>query len=676
VPFCRARVSAILIAAVATGCVSAPRPLDVAGMVKTKGAVIARQDLEIRVQSSPRDVQLHLALARLAADAKRPAQALAELEAVIRIGGPLGTRWHDDDRATFARLLAARGRARLARGASSALEDLTRAKDHGAAIDSREIERARAAVAIAQLRHVDAKERAKGQATLAGLAGAPFADPSWIGAKPQPVPRDRGEFGVWLWQRGARRAAYEALRDWFATTGAKGGPLHDAYLRALAWWTPIDLPPPPSGDLVGAERCRFAGAPSCAPQDVLDDPAAAAALLTAPVAASTDGDAGAWLALTLVPALRGEAGWGEALARRLDLATVGSPAPYARAAAARLHGKRDAGVGDAALAELRPSQRLVVAAGRVLDGDSAVRVRAALGALEGSPEGVALLRIIDPARPAPFVDPLAAALGAYLRVRHLDGLPVAALLAAYRKNPTRADTLAADAVAEAVDAAQVQAALGALFDVLGDPARSRAAYQAAVDASPEPAFIAGLAEAMARANDPDAAMIQATSAAAASGDPAVVWASLARALDDLGRHVHALEAARSAIDLAGPEMIGPALDVAITASRALRRDAQVAALIERRRVVAAPVRIDRGIDDPTDATAAIAAAVRLPAALAIARMWIASRWNPRDVAIRAALLAAIAPDDPRRTTLVTELVALAGDRDPDVGREAIRSLAR
>ena len=668
------RLGALLLAAVATGCVSAPRPLDVPAMVQAKGAVIARQDLEVQVLSSPRDVQLRLALARLADTAGRPAQALAELEAVIRIGGPIGTRWHAEDRATFARLLAARGRVRLARGASSALDDLTRAKGYGAAIDSREIERARATVALAQLRHVDAKERAKGQATIASLAGTTFADPSWLGAKPQPVPRDRGEWGAWLWQRGAKRAAYEALRDWFATTGAKGGPLHDAYLRAVAWWTPIDLPAPSSGDLVGAERCRFAGAPSCTPQDVLDDPAAAAALLDAPFAArSSEADAGAWLALTLVPALRGDAGWGEAVARRIDLSAAGAGtiAPYARSAAAQLAGKRAPGLGDGALADLRPSERLVVAAGRVLDGESPARVRAALGELEGGPEGIALLRIMAPSAPAPFVDPIAAALAAYLRARHLDGLPVDTILAAYRKSPGRADTLAADAVASAVDAAQAQAALGALFDALGDPARSRAAYQAAVDGSAEPAFIAGLAEAMARANDPDAAMIQATTAAAASGDPAVVWVGLARALDAIGKHVHALEAARTAIDLAGQEMIGPALDVAIAASRALRRDGQVAGLIERRRIVAAPVRIDRGIDDPTDATAAVAAAPKLPAVVAIARMWIASRWNTRDVAIRAALLTAIAPDDPRRTTLVTELVALAGDRDPEVGRAAV-----
>jgi hypothetical protein len=55
-------------------------------------------------------------------------------------------------------------------------------------------------------------------------------------------------------------------------------------------------------------------------------------------------------------------------------------------------------------------------------------------------------------------------------------------------------------------------------------------------------------------------------------------------------------------------------------------------------------------------------------------MWIASRWNPGNVTIRAALLEAIAPDDPRRALLVAELVALARSHDEDVGRAAIRTL--
>ncbi|MBA3462610.1 MAG: hypothetical protein H0T46_21825 [Deltaproteobacteria bacterium] len=663
----------LVLAVMLAGCVSAPRPLDVDGMVKAKGLVIARQDLEVRALDEPRDIQVHLALAKLADQTKRPSQAIAALETVLRIGGPLGTRWHAEDRARFARLLAARGRIRLDRGAASALEDLTRAKSYGAAIDATELDRARAAVALAKLRHVDAKERAAGQRMLAQLSGSSIADPTWLGAKSQPVPRDRGEWGMWLWERGAKRAAFEALRDWQRTTSVKGGPLHDAYLRALSWWTPYDLPPPAGTDIAGPERCRFAGA--CRASDVLDDPAASAALLAAPMS-SRDDDAAAWLSLSLGPALRGEAGWGEAAAIRIDLPTLspGSLPPYARSAGARLAGKRESGVPDSELASLTPQQRLVVAAGRALDGGSSAQVRVALGSLAGSPEGIALLRILDPAPPVPLVDPFAVALTAHLRARRLDAIPLSALLDAYSRNPSRADILAADVVAEAPDDAVAQAALGAMFDVLEDPARARAAWQGAVDASPEPAFLAGLAESMARANDPDAAMIQATAAAAAHGDPAVIWVSVSRALDALGKHVHALEAARSAIDLAGPETIGPALDAAISASRALGRDAQVLALTERRRQVPTPVRVDRGTDDPTDAVAALAANKRTPGVLNIARMWVASRWNPRDVSIRAELLDSIAPDDPRRATLVTELVALAADPDVSLARAALAAL--
>lgn len=650
---------------VAAGCVRAPARIDVDAMVRQKGALVARQDLEVRAIDDPRDIAVRLALARLADETGRPGQALAELEAVIHVGGPLGTRWHADDKARFARLLALRGRVRLGRGAPSALADLERARSYGAVVETRELERARAAIAIARLRHVDPKERAAGQQALAQLAGTSIAEPSWLGAKERPVPRDRGELGAWLWEKGAKRAAFEALRDWESTTAARGGPLHDAYLRALAWWTPLDLPPPAGTDLSGPERCRFAAA-ACAPHEALRDPAVAAALLAAPALGSRGrDDADAWVAITLPAALRGELAWGPSVALRVDLDAAGI-----RGATVKL-----ARTSDADLAQLPPAHRLVGAAGRVLDGSSPARVRAALGPLEGSAEGVALMRIVDPPRPVPFSDPLGASLGAYLRNRHLEGAFAAELLATYRANPARADRLAADLVARSSDAAFTQASLAALFDALGDPARARAAWQAAVDGSPgERAFVAGLAEAAARANDPDAALIHATTAAAASGDPAVAWIAVSRALGGVGKHVHALEAARSAVDLAGPETLGPAIDLALASSRALGRDAQVADLVERRRLAPTPVRLDRGGDDPTDAASALAAAARTPGVVSTARLWIASRWNPRDVELRAALLAAIGPDDPRRATLVTELVALAGDRDPWTARSAVVAL--
>ena len=79
-------------------------------------------------------------------------------------------------------------------------------------------------------------------------------------------------------------------------------------------------------------------------------------------------------------------------------------------------------------------------------------------------------------------------------------------------------------------------------------------------------------------------------------------------------------------------------------------------------------------EDPTDADEASADLARVATAATVARAWVASRWNPRDVAIRAALLAAIDADDPRRGSLVTELVALAGDADPQRALAAARAL--
>ena len=718
--------------------VRAPRPLDVAALVRSKGAVEARRDLEVHVLDSPRDVQARLALAKLADEAKRPSQALEQLEAVLRLGGPLGTRWHDEDKARFARLLAARGRIRLGRGSPTALADLERARGFGAAVTADELERARAASAVWDLRHVDAELRERGRAAMAKLADASWADHSWLGAKPDPVPRNRGLWGVWLWEHGARRAAWEALRDWHAITPVRGGELHEAYLRAYAWWTPYDGPPPPADDLVGPGRCRYATAPmaasplvpagiasECSPSALLargDSAAVDAVGWSSPSARTADPlDAAAWAEITLVRALRGEGSWGPMLAGRVDLAALDRaklPA-FVRPVFGQLTGNPTRGIDDSALGALGPGARLVVAAERVLDGAPVVSVRVALADLAETDEGRALLAIAEPPVLAPTgevtsssgatparsgaaspsgvasrADSTAVAIAAYVRARGHGDLDVASIVTGYAVDPGSAERLARDAVAEAGDAAGAQAAVGTTFSLLGDPARARIAWQAAVDLSSEPDYVRGLAEACARAGDPDAALVHGTTAAAASGDPAVVWIELARALADVGKHVHALEAARYAIDLAGADTIAPALEVAIASSRALGRDAQATELALRRATVApavataaaepapptptpaTPTPAARTADgDPTDARAALAAS-SAPPDDAFDRLWIAARWNPRDVAVRARLLAAwSAPDaEPRVAVIVRELVALASDRDSSIGRAAVGAL--
>jgi hypothetical protein len=665
------------VALAAAGCLGAPSRIDHGALVAKLGPVEARRTLELRILRDPSDLAARLALAAVCEEAGRPTAAIEQLEAVQTIGGPIGTRWRDEDRARLGRLVAARGRARLSRASPSALADLERGRQLGAAVADRELALARRARAIARLRHVDAKERAAGHRLLRELIGTPAAEPAWTpwATEPRPGPR-RGAYGAWLWSIGARRAAWEELDAWHGITAAPRDPvLQAAYLVARAWWFPHDAPPPPPEDLVGPERCRFPAARCEAGAVLAAEPGARAALAAASGPRVTDAPgAAAWLAVTLGQALRGEARWGAAFAARVDAAAIPTPAlpPGARAAFAHLTGRDPRGLDDGGGA----SGDLLAAAGRALGGAPAGQVRAALGPLADTDEGRALLRLAEPPDASASPPAHAAAVAAYARARVPSGPAAAALrriVEAYARDPVIADRLAADAIAAAADAAAAHAALGALFEALADPARARASWQAAVAASPEPVFVRGLAEAAARARDPDAALIHATTAAAASGDPAVVWTAIARALDGAGSHVHAIEAARSAIDLAGADALAGALDAAIAASRALGRTAQADALAARRAAAAPPPERPRD-GDPTDAAAALASHRAGPTEATAARLWLASRWNPRDVGSRAALRAALGPGDPRRRAIELELAALAADPDPERGRAAVAAL--
>ncbi|HET7499772.1 MAG TPA: hypothetical protein VFK02_02185 [Kofleriaceae bacterium] len=779
-----ARTRWVVLVCVAGCAVRAPARVDVDALVAARGPVEARRDLQIRVIGDPRDVAGRLALAALDERIGRPSEALEALEAVQALGGPLGVRWHDEDRARLARLIAARGRARLGRGAASALADLERARGLGAAISDDELRRARIAGAIVALRHSDAEVRDGGRRTLAALGpdpgaaalpphapqaapatpvapaapprhashpapappvapaapnrparpdgaqgsaappvrapdateraapdadqdpgdggaepggsdatgpgegaeaspvGAPLlvgegvaAEPEvWLGARADASPAQRGRFGAWLWLQGARRAAWDELAAWHAATSPPRDPaLQDAYLMAARWWTPLDRPSPPAEDLVGPARCAFVPCPlgEVAGENLLERAYLAAPL---PPRVTDPGEAAALAAITLHQALRGEVSWGPALAARVELAAFAEPRQLAklprhvRPIFARLAG-RDAEIPRTGATR---DQRLVIAAERVLAGAGVAAIARLVG---NAPYADELRRVAAP-RPPFTGDALAeaAARHAGLAVPGTAG-PEAlrAIVVAYRRDVAIADRLARDAVAGASDAAAMHATLAALFDALGDPARARVAWQAAADASAEPAFVRGLAEACARQGDPDAALVAATQAAAASGDPAVVWTAVARALAGAGKYVHALEAARSAIDLSGPDTLAAALEVAGSASQALGRDAQAAALAEQRARVAQAASTP-GDADPTDARAALEAYRRRASASTIARMWVASRWNPRDVELRAALLAATGADDPRHAVIRGELVDLAGDRDPELRRIAVAAL--
>jgi tetratricopeptide (TPR) repeat protein len=510
---------ALLILLAACG-VRAPSPIDVPSLLAHRGPIEARRDLVIRVLADPKDIAAHLALASL--DEKtRPSEAVDHLLFVEIHGGPLGPLWHDSDRARLSRLLSARGHERVQRGAPSGLADLQHAITLGAPIPRSDLDTATKAAAISQLRHVDPDERRRARAHLS----APID------------PTARGNFGAWAWTVGARREAYEQLAAWHASSAPRDPTLELAYLRALAWWQPADVAPPPDA---GPTRCFFASA-GCAPP--AEDPPPSS--LPPPPSAQPRAWAATRYALSRTSS------------SRLDLYSVA---------------------------------------------------------------------------------------------------------AAYARDPSISDSRALDFISAAPDAASAHATVAALFDALGDPARARTHWQAAVDASPEPAFLWGLAESAARSNDGPAALIHATAAAAAWGDPAVVWSSVARALEERGLHVDALTAARSALDLGDVETLSSALDTAISASLALGRPTQD--LTHQRA---------RLPQDP-DLAEALAAIHALPNAVTLARAWVISRSHPRDADLRAAMFSALPPDDPRRPTILDELLSLSGDPDPSRSLTAARAL--
>ena len=151
---------------------------------------------------------------------------------------------------------------------------------------------------------------------------------------------------------------------------------------------------------------------------------------------------------------------------------------------------------------------------------------------------------------------------------------------------------------------------------------------------------------------------------------------MSRALVHAGAMQQGLTAARYALELAGPDALPDALDLAIAASRVLGRDAQVADLSAKRARLAPAPADPSNAGDPTDADAARAELARSPSAAALAQLWVASRWNPRDAAARVALARALPPGDPRLAVVQAELVALAGDSDPARALIAVQALPR
>lgn len=542
-----AKLPGVAFWALASCGVRAPDPIDVAALVARRGPIDARRDLEIRILAEPRDVQARLAAATLDGDLHHDGDAIEDYEAIEKLGGPLGTRWHDADKARFAALLARRGQVRVARGSGHGLFDLERATRLGATVSAASFARAKEVAAIAKLRHIDAEVRASGRAMLVALGG----NAAWAGADAKASAAQHAAFGVWLWERGGKREAYEQLARWHVS-GAHDAAYDRAFALALAWWSPD----------------------------------AALAALELPGGSVPAAD-------VVVPFATGDD-------------------PRAVAAAHYAHARLEALVG---------------------------------AGLYGAGSALA---------PAPEL-PNEAELGVVAR--------------AYRRDVAVAERLAGELVGRTIDRAIGQAAIGALFDALGDPGRARTLWLGASGDSDDAAIVEGYACAAARAGDGDATLVIGATAAAASGDPAVTWISIGHALMRGNRMLDVITAMRSALDLAGANALAEALDLAIEASRRTGRDAQADGFAALRAQLQPPP-----VGHEAQRVELAELALHDPNASVLAAAWVATRTDPADLALRAALVSALERGDVRRQTILDELAAIAGDRDPERALTAVLAL--
>lgn len=243
-----------------------------------------REALLARVLVAPDDVAAWLELAAEEDRAGRPSAALDALEQARLRRAPLGPDLDERDRQREGRLLAARGRARLLRGAASALADLQKAEAAGAPVDDSELLAAEVAAALAEARHSDARRRAAGLSRLRQLGERGGSAAIARGALATASAAERTAWAAWLWERGAKRAAHDVLAALGAPSGAGQPPaLGDAaaelWAEASAWWRPSwrRLAPIPAVPRSAARRCAVvplmdpAGAApfACAPSQVV-----------------------------------------------------------------------------------------------------------------------------------------------------------------------------------------------------------------------------------------------------------------------------------------------------------------------------------------------------------------------------------------------------------------------
>ncbi len=310
----------------------------------------------------------------------------------------------------------------------------------------------------------------------------------------------------------------------------------------------------------------------------------------------------------------------------------------------------------------------------------------------------------DEVEVAPFgvPDPMVARGLAALEPEAAVGL--VAVANAYVGDPAVADRLAEELVDGAVSVTRRGPAVASLFAQLGDPVRALDWWEKIADASPEhPAYLLGLADAVAATGDAPRAQIHFIAAAANSGDPGAMSLLAARSLARHGADVEALSACRRALQLTAPgdeqEVLSTIARIDDELGRAAAASAAREALVEQ-----TPERFrdaargtwrslrDRLLDAPADALV-VAAADPSDAALALARARAlraagddtgacaaierARAWNPGQVSLGVYRLRNCASDPAELAEAAAELLAVyvAGQGGLSSREHALRALA-
>jgi tetratricopeptide (TPR) repeat protein len=615
------RALCLLLCLIAAGC-ARPLVASVGYLDVADGELI---DARRRVVEHPGDRGARLELARVSHRRGLAGAALEELEIAERIGGPGDSVWQSQDRGLQRELLLRRGHARVERGSAAAAADLDRARALGGRIDPEIYKRAVLAAALSELRHSDEERRRRGYLRLQDLGASRVR-----GVSSRATPDERLALARWLWQAAARHAAREVL-----LRGARvSGPAADGlWAEVETWW-----------NLAATGR-------------------------VSPPALGGQGFAEAAVA-SLRDFLRGDhRDWDDRLRAEREAHpawTLDDVPLAARPTWLRLHGEH-AGLAaalDAALAAppALEEHRLLLAAEAVIALRGQVVVAAVLGPARDSADGQRLWqRAYGEQRGDVDRAQVAARYVAARLARPLWERALAEVARGFFADPAVAERRAREFADVHIDRAEASAALGHLFDVLGDPARSRLHWQLAVDRDPTNTWQLALAQAMARSGDPDAAMIPLTAAAAASSEAAATFISGAQVLLESGHPALALSALKSGLSLADPRLRDRALSLAAQANHQLGRVHAAAELEAALTARGAPVRPTPNLQDLQAVVAE---------ANAIARLAVRCQWRVFDLDCHRQLLRALPVEDPRRRRSLAQLADLAADADPDLARAA------